>query len=750
MFAICVTTTFADVSVDWLQDGTATGTHSALDKNDNVFVTSWDGSVYLRKFDKFGVFQWENNYTTPLLFNYLYPTNVFADTLGNVVVVGYRYTAPTEGRNANAIFVLKYDASGILLWEKIIEGTFSFFNNSLYRTNVSSVMDISGNVFIGSAGNVSGYPTTGFNAIKVTTTGAIGWVSAINISGTPYHFVSSIRLNGSRLVLSGHTQYWLANAVVWVLDINGISKWSKTEVGIGGKDAIIDNSGKVFLLTTSLPGYDSDISLYRYKSNGASLWHNTYDFGGAEIGARLKLGPDNKLVVLGYGTQTGISLYVDWLTIKINLDGGLIWSKRYDQHTNNDEIPYDIAVDVDGDIFVTGIGGPFPGGFNLGARQFVTVKYKSNGTLIWTYALDTLNEYLSGREINIDSRSNIYVSADVNSLVFHLLDNTGTDPCLIPSGISVAGITTTAATISWAPVDNAYLYHIRYKTITSPIWTVVSTDATTINIDGLITGTAYQYEVEAICDSGPTGYSSTATFTTLGTTYCASGGLNAANDWIDLVYVSDMLNSTPTSAGGYSDFTYLSVTMVQGSTYSMTLSAGMVGGPYTEYWNVWIDFNADGDFTDIGESVVAYNSNQIGWESHNITIPPTAITGNTKMRVSMKRGSAAASCGSFAKGETEDYTVTILPGKLYTESSSKELSLTVFPNPAHDYIQLALENAEAINEICITDINGSQHLCTVINSNNPRIDINQLIPGIYFIVATNPQGNKAIGKFIKQ
>jgi len=74
----------------------------------------------------------------------------------------------------------------------------------------------------------------------------------------------------------------------------------------------------------------------------------------------------------------------------------------------------------------------------------------------------------------------------------------------------------------------------------------------------------------------------------------------------------------------------------------------------------------------------------------------------------------------------------------------------VFPNPAHDYIQLALENAEAINEICITDINGSQHLCTVINSNNPRIDINQLIPGIYFIVATNPQGNKAIGKFIKQ
>ena len=111
---------FADESIDWIRDGTGTGATSTIDKNDNVFVASWDGSIYVRKFDKFGNLQWENHYTTPIIFNYVYPTQVHADSLGNVTLVGYRYTSPTEGRAANALLAIKYDASGTMLWENII------------------------------------------------------------------------------------------------------------------------------------------------------------------------------------------------------------------------------------------------------------------------------------------------------------------------------------------------------------------------------------------------------------------------------------------------------------------------------------------------------------------------------------------------------------------------------------------------------------------------------------------------------
>ena len=741
---------FADESIDWIRDGTGTGATSTIDKNDNVFVASWDGSIYARKFDKFGNLQWENHYTTPIIFNYVYPTQVHADSLGNVTLVGYRYTSPTEGRAANALLAIKYDASGTMLWENIIEGDFSPWNNSLFRTNVSSVADPADNVFIASAGNVSGYPTTGFNVIKVNPEGVIEWVSTKNISGFPYHFVSRIRLNGSRLAVAGHTNYWLANAVIWVLDVNGNSKWTKTEAGIGGTDAMIDNTGKVYLLTSSTPGYASDLSIFKYKSNGTFMWHQLFDFGGAEIPSRMELAPDNKMVVLAYGTQTGISGYVDWLTLKVTLNGVLSWSKRYDEHTGNDEIPGHMAIDTDGDIFVTGIGGPFPGGFNLGARQFVTVKYKSNGTLVWTYAQDTINEYQSGRRINIDSRGNPFVLVDINSLTYHFLDNTGADPCSVPTGITVSGITETESIISWLPVTNAYLYHVQYKTTTSPIWSSLTTDQTNISLSGLISGTTYEYHVEAVCNSGPTGYSTTSTFTTLGTTYCTSAGVNATGDWIDLVYVSDLLNSTIESTGGYSDFTYLSVSMVQGTTYSFTLSAAMTGLPHFEYWNVWIDFNGDADFTDAGENIVSYNSDQIGWESHSFTVPISAVLGNTMMRVSMKRGSNASSCETFAKGEVEDYTVTILPGKQSQLNNSTTSKIEVYPNPAKDLINVNLTEFEGVNTLTCYDINGQLMKNMIVSSEVIQLNISEFPSGIYYMISTNEKGETKNAKFIKQ
>ncbi len=741
---------FADVTVDWIRDGTGTGVIADIDKEDNLFVASWDGSIYLRKFDVFGNFQWEVNYSTPIAFNFLYPANVHCDSLGNATVVGYRYTLPTEGRKANALIIRKYDSEGNLLWEQLIEGNFSHFNNSSYRTNVTSVEDLFDNIYIGTAGNVSGYVTTGFNAIKINPEGIVEWISTKNISGLPYHFVSRIRMNGNRIALAGHTNYWLANAVIWVLDTNGTHKWSKTEVGIGGADAMIDNSGKVYLLSSTFPGYTSDLSLFKYKPNGTFIYNQLYDFGGAEIPSRMELGYDNRIVILAYGNQTGGSLYTDWLTLKVSLNGVLNWSQRYDEHSGNDEIPSHIALDTDGDIFVTGIGGPFPGGPNLGARQFVFLKYKGNGTLEWTYAQDTINEYQSGRHIEIDSKGNPFVQVDINSLSYHFLDNTGTDPCAVPTGILVSDITTETSIISWEPVTNAYLYHVQYKTTTSPIWTSLSTDQTSISLSGLITGTTYEYHVEAICNSGPTGYSPTATFTTFGTTYCTSAGLNATEDWIDLVYVSDMLNSTIESDGGYSDFTYLSVSMTEGNTYSFTLSAAFSGLPHFVYWNVWIDFNADGDFTDTGENIVHYSSDQVGWESHSFTVPITAATGNTKMRVSMKKGSYATSCETFAKGEVEDYTVNILPGKQSAQIFSKSAEILVYPNPAQAILYVNLSELDGFNKLNCFDVNGVVVKEITVNSDIVQLNIEDLPVGIYFLVATNESGERISSKFIKQ
>ena len=149
------------------------------------------------------------------------------------------------------------------------------------------------------------------------------------------------------------------------------------------------------------------------------------------------------------------------------------------------------------------------------------------------------------------------------------------------------------------------------------------------------------------------------------TSYCDSQGGDDAYDYIAGVEFGAINNSTPAS-GGYANFTSINTNVTINSTTTITLTPGFQGTAYTEYWRVWIDYNQDGDFTDANE--LAYD---IGVASENvttgsITVPSTALTGSTRMRVSMKYYDAADDstlpepCASFAYGEVEDYTLTIV------------------------------------------------------------------------------------------
>lgn len=59
-------------------------------------------------------------------------------------------------------------------------------------------------------------------------------------------------------------------------------------------------------------------------------------------------------------------------------------------------------------------------------------------------------------------------------------------------------------------------------------------------LSSLVNGITYDLKVEAICNNGPTRYSPVQHFTTTGTGYCASKGLDATKEWIDLVYIGSL------------------------------------------------------------------------------------------------------------------------------------------------------------------------------------------------------------------
>lgn len=129
-----------------------------------------------------------------------------------------------------------------------------------------------------------------------------------------------------------------------------------------------------------------------------------------------------------------------------------------------------------------------------------------------------------------------------------------------------------------------------------------------------------------------------------------------------------LLNGTQGNATGtasmYSNFTGSGVpvpNVQQGSTYPISVTIPTCGSAYSHRIDVYIDLNRNGLLTDAGESfaIFAYASPGLHTATANISIPLSAVLGNTLMRVVVVESSTANPCGTYTWGETEDYTINI-------------------------------------------------------------------------------------------
>jgi hypothetical protein len=160
--------------------------------------------------------------------------------------------------------------------------------------------------------------------------------------------------------------------------------------------------------------------------------------------------------------------------------------------------------------------------------------------------------------------------------------------------------------------------------------------------------------------------------------YCSSGASNTSDEEIFSVTVNGATNaydcSTVAPGPGsilnrYSNFTTLgSLTdMGQGTSVPFTILEDECDGAtyYSNGCSIWIDFNQNGSFTDPGEQVYLENTTTLSPRtiSGNISVPLTAIVGNTRMRITVVEGTSGpllTPCLSYSYGETEDYTVNII------------------------------------------------------------------------------------------
>lgn len=317
-----------------------------------------------------------------------------------------------------------------------------------------------------------------------------------------------------------------------------------------------------------------------------------------------------------------------------------------------------------------------------------------------------------------------------------------------PTNVTASNIAQTTATISWtASTDNVGVTGYEVFNGATSIGSVTGTSA---NITGLTANTSYTYTVKAKDAAGNVSASSSpVTFTTLApqVSYCASKGNRVTYEWIDYVSFGGMTNSTGAN-GGYGDFTSKVANVARGSTNQLVVSAGFSGTAYNEYFTIWIDYNRDGDFNDSGEQVASGNSTSSGNRTANVTIPASAVLGQTRMRVSMKYNAAPTSCETFADGEVEDYTVNITASSssntIFSNTVSgdpmrdqKVFEVAAYPNPANNFIQIKV--ASRAENMSYRIVNTVGQVVKAGRLNNANINVANLRTGIYIIEVNDGQ-----------
>ena len=322
--------------------------------------------------------------------------------------------------------------------------------------------------------------------------------------------------------------------------------------------------------------------------------------------------------------------------------------------------------------------------------------------------------------------------------------------CNTPSGLSSGSIGATSATLSWSNTS-ASSYTLQYRVDGTSTWTSNSLSGTSSSISGLSASTTYQYRVRSVCSSSQSSYSSIASFTTSPSgggggsspNYCTSSG-GTQYEFIDEVGIGSTYKLTGDD-GGYGDYTNFTFSVDAGNSYTLTIYPDANA---TEIFVAWIDFNQDGDFTDSNEEVF-YTSSRRTRVRGTISIPSSALSGNTRMRVAMKYANDGepTSCENFTYGEVEDYTISISGGARAmsaTEFFKEKVSLSAYPNPTKGLVNVITPNSSnALIEVF--DVSGR----FVKSANGKQIDISEEKAGIYLFKISAPNINRTL-KFVKE
>lgn len=222
---------------------------------------------------------------------------------------------------------------------------------------------------------------------------------------------SAIDNNGNYVLIGNKKTDQFSSILSNRVDSNGGILWEQVETNVSqfddyGSDIAIDNLNNLYVCGAKHNGINYDYYIAKYSSSGQLMWQKLYNGtgNGDDIPAAITI--DNFGNIYVTGGSLGQNSFFDFATIKLNNSGTIIWTKRYD-FNNKYDAATDITINNLGEIIVCGGSNT-----NLANADFVVIKYNSNnGNIINSNRHNTPgNGYDIPIEVLVDLQNNVFVT----------------------------------------------------------------------------------------------------------------------------------------------------------------------------------------------------------------------------------------------------------------------------------------------------------------------------------------------------
>src|SRR3989339_1303174 len=376
------------------------------DSEGNIYIAGFGGlnqsmwDYITMKCDSSGKIKWIRTYNGPA--NEADQANdIEIDSEGNVYVTGGSKGIGTDFDFAT----IKYDSSGNEQW--VVR-----YNSPAFYSDIAGdiSVDADGNVYV-SGSSLGSNTSYDIATIKYNNLGQLQWVKRYNGSADGNDLAQGLEidLSGNVFVVgTSDSTGSLYDYVTIKYNPSGNVEWVKRYNGLANDGDLVssmslDNSGNVFVTGWSFGNTtNSDYATVKYNSSGVEQWSARWDDPASSYDYANDIAVDGDGNVYVTGISQGMGTDNDYTTVKYNSIGEQQWAVPYNGQSNGSDVAYHVTLDHLGDIYVAG--------YSNNNAEYSTIKYNKQGVQQWEINFDLLNYQDTATDLLVDNSGNVVVA----------------------------------------------------------------------------------------------------------------------------------------------------------------------------------------------------------------------------------------------------------------------------------------------------------------------------------------------------